>query len=87
MLTAFHPQTDGQTKPVNQTIEQNLRTYTNFKQTDWYEMLLMAEYSYNNSVTTATNQSPFYSNYGFHPRTTYPTSCEAKNPASRHYVH
>ena len=47
----------------------------------------MAEYSYNNSVTTATNQLIFYSNYGFHPRTTWPTNHEAKNPSSRHYVH
>ena len=87
MSTAFHPQTDGQTERVNQTVEQYIRTYTNFEQTDWYEMLPMAEYAYNNSVTTATKQSPFYSNYGFHPRTTWPTDHEAKNPASRHYIH
>ena len=72
---------------VNQTIEQYIRTYTNFEQTDWYEMLPMAEYAYNNSVTTITKQSHVYSNYGFQPMTTCPTSHEAKNPTSRHYIH
>ena len=47
----------------------------------------MAKYLYNNSVTTATKQSTFYSNYDFHPRTIWPTGHEAKNPASRHDVY
>ena len=50
-------------------------------------MLLLAEYSYNNSVTTATQMSPFYANYGFHPRTTWPLEMESKNPASKNYAH
>ena len=68
--TAFRPQTDGQTECINQTLEHYLRQYCNYEQNDWYEMLPLAEYSYNNSVTTATQMSPFYANYGFHPRTT-----------------
>ena len=64
-----------------------MRTYTNLEQTDWYGMPPMAEYAYNNSVTTPTNQSTFYSNYGFHPKTTWPTGHEARQPASRHYAH
>ena len=68
--TAFRPQTDGQTKCINQTLEHYLRQYCNYEQNDWYEMLPLAEYSYNNCVTTATRMSPFYANYGFHPRTT-----------------
>ena len=68
--TAFRPQTDGQTERINQTLEHYLCQYCNYEQNDWYEMLPRAEYSYNNSVTTATQMSPFYTNYGFHPRTT-----------------
>ena len=47
----------------------------------------MAQHAYNNSVTTATMQSPFYSNYGFHHKTTCPSSHEAKNPTPSHYDH
>ena len=35
--TAYHPQTDGQTKWVNQELEQYLRLYCNYRQNDWAE--------------------------------------------------
>src|ERR1700712_2354959 len=87
MSTAFHPQTDGQTERVNQTLEHYLRQFCNYEQNDWYEMLPLAEYCYNNSVTTATQLSPFYANYGFHPRTNWPVEMESKDPASKSYAH
>ena len=31
--------------------------------------------------------SPFYANYGFHPRTTWPVEMESKKPASKNYTH
>src|SRR5436853_1334020 len=85
--TAFRPQTDGQTERINQTLEQYLRQYCNYEQNDWYELLPLAEYAYNNSTTTATQLSPFYANYGFHPRTNWPVEMESKNPASKNYAH
>ena len=63
---AFQPPMDGQTERINQTLEHYLRQYCNYEQNYWYEMLPLAEYSYNNSVTTAIQMSPFYANYGFH---------------------
>ena len=68
--TAFQPQTDGQTERVNQSLEQYLRQYCNYEQDNWYDLLPLAEFAYNNSATTATQMSPYYANYGFHPRTT-----------------
>jgi len=49
----------------------------------------MAEYAYNNSVTAGNRISPFYANYGFHPRTMDPPDQteEPINPASTVYVH
>jgi hypothetical protein len=49
-------------------------------------MLLMAEYAYNNSVTSAPAISPFYANYGYHPRTNWQTEVEAQNGWSHNYV-
>src|SRR5437016_12263332 len=50
-------------------------------------MLLVAEFAYNNSYTTAIKTTPFYANYGFHPKTMWPTKFETKNPASSVYGH
>jgi len=47
----------------------------------------MAKFAYNNSTTTATGLSPFYSNYGFHPQTINPAAEEIFNPASTVYAH
>ena len=85
--TAFHPQTDGQTERVNQSLEQYLRQYCIYEQDIWNDLLPQAEYAYNNSVTMATQRSPFFANYSFHPQTNWPVEKESKNPASRNYAH
>jgi len=68
LSTAFHPQTDGQTERMNQTVEQYLRIYCNYQQDNWYELLPVAEFAYNNSHQPTIGCSPFYANYGVHPR-------------------
>jgi len=87
MSTAYHPQTDGQTERMNQVIEAYLRSYCNYEQNDWSEMLAMAEYAYNNSKHSATKISPFYANYRYEPRTNWPTEVQFRNPASELYAH
>jgi hypothetical protein len=66
--TAYHPQTDGQTERVNQVLEQYLRAFVNHAQTDWVDLLPFAEFAYNNAENSSTKMSPFFANYGFHPR-------------------
>ena len=66
--TAFHPQTDGQTERMNQTLETYLRIFCNHEQNDWFELLPLAEFAYNNASQESTKMSPFFANYGFHPR-------------------
>ena len=67
LSTAYHPQSDGQTERVNQTLEQYIRMYCAYQQDDWYDWLPLAEIAYNNSKHSASGQSPFFINYGFHP--------------------
>lgn len=66
--TAYHPQTDGQTERVNQALEEFLRHFSNYQQTNWADLLPIAEFAYNNGRHSTTTISPFYANYGFHPR-------------------
>src|SRR5204862_7314389 len=67
LSTAFHPQTDGQTERMNQTLEQYLRIYCNYEQDNWVNLLPLAEFAYNNSHQPSIDCSPFYANYGYHP--------------------
>jgi len=66
--TAFHPQTDGQIERANATLEQYLRAYCNYQQDDWERLLPIAEFCYNNTQTGTTKITPFFANYGYHPR-------------------
>ena len=65
--TAFHPQSDGQMEIVNAVLEQYLRMYCNYQQTDWEFHLPLAEVAYNNSIHSSTKSSPWFANKGFHP--------------------
>jgi transposase InsO family protein len=68
LSTAYHPQTDGQTERMNQEVEQYLRLFISHRQDDWAEWIAIAEFSYNNKIHSLTKVSPFYANYGYHPR-------------------
>ena len=59
LSTAYHPQTDGQTEQVNQELEQYLQIFVGECQDDWYSLLPLAEFSYNNHVHSSTQQTPF----------------------------
>lgn len=67
LSTSFHPQTDGQTERVNQSMEQYLRLYCNYQQDDWERLLPVAEFTYNNSLQSSSFLTPFVANYGQHP--------------------
>ncbi len=65
--TTWHPQTDGQTERVNQEIEKYLRIFINYRQDNWTDWLLLAEFAHNNRVHSATGKSPFFVRYGRNP--------------------
>ena len=71
--SGYHPEGDGQTERLNQTLEQYLRIFCNYQQDNWSELLPLAEFTYNNAPSTTTGVSPFYANKGYHPNiTVYP---------------
>src|SRR4029077_4847151 len=65
--SGYHPEGDGQTERMNQTLEQYLRIYCNYQQDDWAELLPLAEFAYNNAPNATTGVSPFFANKGYHP--------------------
>jgi hypothetical protein len=88
MSTTFHPQIDGQTEQVNQTIETFLRAFVNIQQNDWPELMPLALFAYNNSVTSANGMTRFYAKYGYHPSTgTEPTETNTLSVSSVAYGH
>ena len=67
LSTAYHLQTYRQTKRTNQTLEQYLWHYINFKQSNWTDLLPLAQFAYNNQHHSMTGLSPFYANLRQHP--------------------
>src|SRR6267378_2825724 len=68
--SGYHPEGDGQTERTNQTLEQYLRIYCNYQQDNWYTLLPLAEFAYNNTPSATTGISPFFANKGYHPNLT-----------------
>jgi hypothetical protein len=68
LTTAYHPEGDGSTEVVNQVIEQYLRIFGNYLQDDWFDKLSLAEFTYNNTLNSTIGFTPFFANYGYHPR-------------------
>jgi hypothetical protein len=68
LSTAFHPPTDGQTEIANAFLEQYLRSQVSYLQDDWAQWLPLAEFALNNAVNESTQTTPFFANYGYHPR-------------------
>jgi len=65
----YHPQTDGQTKRLNQMLEQYLQHYVNYAQNNWSEILPVVQFVYNATPQEGIKMSPFKANYGYAFRT------------------
>ena len=69
LSTAFHPQTDGQTKRQNSIIKAYLQAFVNFEQNNWARFLLIIKFAYNNAKNASTNHTPFELNCSFYSQT------------------
>ena len=82
MSTSYHPESDGQTERANRTLEDMLRAFVNARQDNWDEWLTSAEIAINNSQQSSTKFSPYFMNYGFHPRFTLNASAASMNQSA-----
>jgi hypothetical protein len=86
LSTAFHPESDGQTEIFNKEMERYLRTYVDYLQTNWKELLPMAEFACNNAPSSSTKVSPFFATRGYNPRMSFdlkPVVQEPRNPGEK----
>ena len=82
LSTAYHPETDGQTERINAVLERYLRAYVSYLQDDWADWLPLAEFATNSVQSETTHVSPFFANYGFHPRMGFEPVPPASLPAT-----
>lgn len=66
-ITAYHPQTDGKSERVNQSLEMYLRCSIQENPKQWKRWLAFAEFWYNSTFHTALGCSPFRALYGHEP--------------------
>ena len=64
--TAYHPQTQGQVENNNKWMETYLWMFCSHRQDDWADLLLRAEFAYNNHHHPSIDTTPFFANYGYH---------------------
>ena len=63
----YHLETDRLTECMNQILEQYLHMYINYQQDNWFDLLPLAEFAYNNTEHTMMCVTPFFANKGYHP--------------------
>lgn len=69
MSSAYHPQSDGQTKVLNRVIEQYLRSFVHHKPRLWGKLLPWVEWSHNSPWNAGTGSTPFEITFGRKPFT------------------
>jgi hypothetical protein len=86
MSCSFHPQTDGQTERVNQTLETYLRHFVSVGLNDWDTLLSRVEFAHNAAINETICTAPFKLSDGYHPRTPVGEVVEVVNPLSAAFV-
>nr|GFA21610.1 putative reverse transcriptase domain-containing protein [Tanacetum cinerariifolium] len=64
LSTAYHPETDGQSKRTIQTLKDMLQAYVIDFRSSWDKHMPLVEFSYNNSYHASIKAAPFEALYG-----------------------
>lgn len=63
-LSAYHPQTDGQSEAANSAVLDLLKCYVADQKSAWEKYLPLVEFAYNNTIHASTGKAPFEIIYG-----------------------
>jgi predicted aspartyl protease len=66
LSTAYHPETDGSTERMNSTMETYIRTFCDYAQDDWHDLLPSAQLAIMGRDAASTGVSPFFLEHGWH---------------------
>ena len=86
LSSSRHLQSDGQTERANRTLEDMLRQFGRPSQDDWDVKLPCCEFAINNAWNQATGSTPFFLNFGEHPRSPISVDVVRKLPAADTFV-
>jgi hypothetical protein len=67
LSTAYRPQIDGQSERTNQRLKQYIRIFTIFEQTNWADLLALAQYTLNSWPNATTKKAPYKLLLGYIP--------------------
>ena len=84
--SGYHPEGDGQTEHTNQTLEQYIQVYCNYQQDNWFRLLPLTEFAYNNAPSATSIVTPFYANKGYHPILTIHLEWELASSHAKEFV-
>ena len=62
-----------------------IRAFANYKKDSWDEHLVDLEVVYNSAVNATTLCSPFFANYGIHPRTVPIENMASRDPSEESF--
>jgi len=80
-ITAYHPETNGQTERYNKTLAARLRHYINEHQTNWDTFVQPLTYAYNCQIHRTTGTSPFSLTLTRHPPNNVVETAVTASPA------
>ncbi len=84
--TSYHPQSNGQTERIDPVLEDMLRHFVNPRQDNWDTLLPVLEFAINNSFQESIQDTPFFLNYGRHPRVPSDIRLPEENPTAHRYL-
>jgi transposase InsO family protein len=68
LTSSYHPQSNGQTEPFNQTLIEALLSFVNARHDNWDQFLVHFEFAYNSTLNDSTGFSPFILQFVQAPR-------------------
>jgi hypothetical protein len=71
LTSTYYPESNGGSEKFNKTLKEALRSYVSARQDDWDTYLVYIEFTYNNSVNTSTDFSPFVLQFAQSPRVSW----------------